>query len=89
MSSTEQMSGTGYAGEDEYVVPAVELLAAAMQADPQLWSGRIIMHFHDGGGVQIGMHHAPYDEVHEMSSLLGISNTPFSAQSLNLPRVQW
>jgi hypothetical protein len=73
------MSSIECVSEADYVVTAVEQVAAAMQADPELWSAAIILHFNTSDGVQVGMHGVPYDDVHEMASLLGVSITPVSA----------
>lgn len=64
-------------------VPAVERIAAVMQSQPELWSARVVAWFSASGGVELGMHHVPWDEVHELALLLGLSVEPVRANHLS------
>jgi hypothetical protein len=70
--------------EETVVVPLTERVAAVMQSDPQLFVDRVYVGFHRQG-VDIAMYSTPWDVVHEMASLLGLSTDPIHACFLSGP----
>ena len=61
------------------VVPAIERVTAALQADPDLWAKSVIVHMLSGGGIDVSAHEHPWDDVHAMAELLDVSAEPVSA----------
>jgi hypothetical protein len=56
---------------------AIERIAAAMQAEPGLWTSHTYVGFSVAGGAEVSMHGSPFEDVSAMARLLGVQPVPY------------
>ncbi len=56
--------------------PGIERVSGLMQSEPGLWVSGVHVSFTDCGGAEVSVHHAAFQLVQAMTSLLGVASVP-------------